>query len=428
MLRLYNTALVPLRLAVAIWAAVRRTDRRTRDEWAERRARRLPSLPAGGAWIHGASVGEARIVAGLADGLHRLRPDLPLAVSAYTATGRARLPEPPRVDAAFFVPLDFPPIVRRVLGSVRPAALALVETELWPNLLNEARAADVPVVVVNARLSVKRMTHYRRLGALYRPLLKNLHAVGAQSDSDAARFRELGVPEEALTITGNVKYDLPTPTVDAEELRHRLGLSAGRPVLAAGSTGRGEEDLVLQAFEQARRSRPDLLLVLAPRHPERIDEVDGLIRERGFSVARRSTSDPCGPEIDVLLVDTVGELAALYQLATVAFVGGSLIPVGGHNLLEPAAVNVPVLFGPHVENCLEPAEALESTGGGRKVRDAAHLGTSVERLLGDENRRREMGLRAGSVVEANRGALDRSLTLLLGAVDAGGARSRTETA
>jgi 3-deoxy-D-manno-octulosonic-acid transferase len=228
-----------------------------------------------------------------------------------------------------------------------------------------------------------------------------------------------------VTITGNLKYDLPLPQTGVEEHRRTLGLSPGRPVFVAGSTGRGEEKLVLQSFEHARRTRPDLLLVLAPRHPERIGDVDRLIRERGFEIARRSTHEPCSGRVDVLLVDTVGELAALYQVATVAFVGGSLVPIGGHNLLEPAAVGVPVLFGPYVENCVDPAAALESTGGGRKVRDAEHLGAELERLLVDADQRHEMGSRAGRVVEANRGALDRSLTLLLGAVDAGVVSSGT---
>ncbi len=423
MLRLYNTLLLPLRAGVALWVACQPGNDRKRREWAERQARRLPSIPPHGIWIHGASVGEARIVRSLAESLRARRPGLPLAVSAYTPTGREQLPPAPLTDAAFFVPLDFPGLTTRLLQAVRPAALTLVETELWPNLLHESHAAGVPVVVLNGRLSASRMARYRRLSRLFRPLVERIAVVGAQTEADAARFRELGASRKAVTVTGNVKYDLPRPTMDAETLRQRLDLSARRPVVVAGSTAPGEETLVLDAFEAARRAQGELLLVLAPRHLSRVEEVDALTLSRGLRTRRYSAASRSLADIDVLLVDTLGDLAALYQLGWVAFVGGSLVTGGGHNLLEPAAVGVPVLFGPHVENVAELAEVLERTGAGLRVHDAAGLGREVGRLLDDETQRTEMSQRAVQMREANRGALDRSVSLLLSVVDGCSSRS-----
>jgi 3-deoxy-D-manno-octulosonic-acid transferase len=417
MLRLYNTVLLPIRVGVALWAACRPGRALRRDEWAERRARRLPAIPPHGVWIHGASVGEARIVRSLVESLRSRRSDLPLAVSAYTASGRAQLPEPPLADAAFFIPLDFPGLATRLLDTLQPAALTLVETELWPNLLHESHTREVPVVVLNGRLSSSRMARYRRLSRLFRPLVEGIAAVGAQTEADAERFLQLGVPARAVSVTGNIKYDLPRPTVDAQSLRERIGLPGGRALVVAGSTAAGEEALVLEAFEAARLRHGDLLLVLAPRHLSRVDEVDSLARSRGLRTHRYSAGKPTDGTPDVLLVDTLGDLAALYQLGQVAFVGGSLVPIGGHNLLEPVAVGVPLLFGPHTENVDQLAHILEQAGAARRVGDAAGLGRELCRLLDDAAARTEMSRRASEVLAANRGALERSVSLLLAVVD-----------
>jgi 3-deoxy-D-manno-octulosonic-acid transferase len=420
MLRLYNTVLLPLRAGVELWAAWASRHPARRREWGERLGRVLPTASAGGVWVHGASVGEARIVGELASGLRTARPGLPVAVSAYTTAGREQLPGPPSVDSAFFVPLDFPGFAMQVLRALQPSALVLVETELWPNLLQQAHSASVPVVILNGRLSPRRMSRYRRLSALYRPLLARVARVGAQSSEDAARWIDLGAPADGVIVTGNVKYDLASPEVDEATLRQRLRLSAERPVLVAGSTAPGEEGQVLEAFQAVRREHADLLLVLAPRHVERADEAAALVREHGLR-CRRYSADDGGGEAPVLLLDTVGDLAALYRLARVAFVGGSLVPVGGHNVLEPAAVGVPVLFGPHTEHFREPAEALERAGGALRVTDAAGLARAVDRLVRDPARRDEMGDRARRVVEVNRGALARSVGLLLEVLDRPGA-------
>ncbi len=415
MLRLYNAAVAPLRLVLEVWARRPLRGADSRSEWSERRGL-VPDAPPGGIWIHGASVGEARIVRALAAALRETRPELALSVSATTRTGRAQLPRPPAVDAAFYAPLDLPTLPRRVLRSVRPALLVLVETELWPNLLAESRSAGVTRVVVNARLSAARMARYRRWAKLFRPLIGGLERVGAQSEADAQRFLELGAAPAAVVVTGNVKWDLPAPSPDARSLRERLGLDPTRPLFAAGSTADGEEQAVLAAFAAARLDRPDLLLLLAPRRPERIDAVERLARAAGLRVGRLSCAGGRSQDLDVLLVDTIGELPALYQLCAVAFVGGTLVPLGGHNLLEPAAVGVPVLFGPSTESVAEASAALLQARAAERVGSAGELATSLRRLLADESGRREMGARGLDLVRRNRGALERSRTLVLEAL------------
>ena len=418
MLKLYNTALLPLRALSAPWAAWdgRRPARAV--EWAERRARVLPVVPPGGLWVHGSSVGEARIVGTVVRGLRELQPGLPMSVSSFTRTGRQQLPAPPDADAAFFVPLDFPGLPGRLLDAIRCAALVLVETELWPNLLHESRQRGTPVVLINGRLSAERMSRYRRLGGLYRPLLEGLARVGAQSESDARRFLELGVRPEALSVTGNVKYDLPRPRVDPAALRSRFGLDDDRPVVVAGSTGPGEEELVLRAFERARAEHPALFLILAPRHPERAVEVDRLAASRKLRLHRLSHGDgPSAAAADGLLVDTIGELAALYSICRAAFVGGSLVPIGGHNVLEPAAAGAPVLFGPHTQHFAEPAEELVRSGGGFRVRDAGALAARWIELVGEGDFRRRASRSAAEVLRANRGAMQRSLSMILSVLE-----------
>jgi len=418
MLSLYNAALAPLRAALTLRAAWGSRSPEGAREWAERRALKLPSLGPGGTWIHGASVGEAKLVALIARAIRARIPAHPLAVSCVTRTGRALLPGPPLTDAAFFAPLDFRGLPGRVLDALRPRALVLVETELWPNLLHEARLRSVMVFVVNGRLGPERMPRYRRLAALYRPLLSALAAVGAQSEADARRFVELGVPEARVKVTGNLKYDLPAPEVDADRLRSRLGLDADRPVLVAGSTGEGEEEQVLDAFRSVRRAHPRAFLVLAPRHVERAEQVEREAVGRALVLTRLSRETREAGTRDGLLVDTLGDLAGLYTLASAAFVGGSLVPIGGHNVLEPAAAGAPVLFGPHTHHVEEPARALEQAGGALRVRDADELAAAWSALLADPARRERMKQGAVALIRASAGAVERSVDLVLSGVPA----------
>jgi 3-deoxy-D-manno-octulosonic-acid transferase len=423
MRRIYNTLLLPLRTLAFAWGGLQLPGPR-RAEWGERLARRLPAPSRrGGVWLHAASVGEARIAGELARGLGRRRPGLARHVSAYTRTGRRELPLPPAVDSAFFAPLDFAGLPGRVLQALAPSLLVLVETELWPNLLHEARRASVGAVVINGRLSPQRMKTYRRLAALYRPALRALDAVGAQSAADAARFRELGVDARLIRVTGNVKYDLPSAAADPAAVRVEHGLPKDALLFVAGSTARGEDAAVLQAFASARAAFPGLVLVLAPRHPERSEEVERLAREADFCVRRLSSRSADAAAADVVLVDSIGPLRRLYAAASVSFVGGSLVPAGGHNVMEPLAAGSPVLYGPHTESVAEPAAELERRGGALRVRDAAQLGETLAALLADPERASAVTARGREVLLENRGALERTLDLLLERLDgaAGGA-------
>ena len=412
MMTLYNAALAPLRAVAGAWRVWDGLRHDRREEWSERLGGRLPGQDPGGVWLHGSSVGEVRIVSRLATALREVEPACSIAVSCFTRTGRELLPTPPAVDAAFFAPLDFRGPVRRVLASVRPATLGLVETELWPNLITEALGRDIAVVVLNGRLSPERMRHYRRWSRLYAPLLREIDALGAQSQADAERFAELGVPASRISVTANIKYDLPPPTVDLAALRAELGIETRRPVFVAGSTAAGEDAAVLDAFELARKTTPELLLVLAPRHVERVESVERLARQRGHAVARLTSAAEASGEVDVLLVDGVGRLAALYALARVAFVGGSLVPTGGHNVLEPAAFGVPVAFGPHTDHVADPAAALEAAGGAVRVADGEELGRRIVGWLKDPAAAEAAGRSGREVLAANRGAVAASVALI----------------
>lgn len=412
MLILYNAILAPLRIVASlasVWNA--RTPER-RDEWRERLARTLPNVPAGGIWLHGASVGETRILSRITDALRQTEPRHTICVSALTRTGRAQLPSPPEVDAAFYAPLDFRSVTGRVLDAVRPSLLGLVETELWPNLLDGARRRSIPIVLLNGRLAPDQMGRYTRLSRVYRPLLQSVTAIGAQSEANAERFIAMGVARENIVITGNIKYDIPAPQVDAHALRQSLNIPVDRPIFVAGSTAEGEDPAVLDAFRIARRSCPELMLILAPRHPHRCDDVERLVRTAGLRVHRLSNYESNLEQPDVLLVDSIGRLSEIYSIARVAFVGGSLVPLGGHNVLEPASAGVPVLFGPHTEHVAEPALALESHGGGIRVADAAALGERLTHLIASEAAWRTAGENAREIVTMNQGAITRTADIL----------------
>jgi 3-deoxy-D-manno-octulosonic-acid transferase len=414
MLWAYNALTFPLRALPPLLQAASRGRPGAAREWDERRARRLPDAATGGIWIHGASVGEARIVGLLADAFRARRPDVPLSGSAVTRLGRAQLPSPPRLDAAFYAPLDFPGLPGLVLDRLRPGALVLVETELWPNLLHEAFDRRVPVAVINGRLAPERMARYRRLRRIFAPLLAGLARVGAESPDEAERFAELGVRRESLAVTGNLKYDLPAPRVSEASLRRRFGIPDARPVVVAGSTGEGEEAMVLDAFVAARKRQPSLYLVLAPRHPERAGGVESDIRERGLSFHKLSLeSDADAGRAEVLLVDRVGELSSLYALAAAAFVGGTLVPIGGHNVLEPAAAGAPVLVGPHTNHVTEPVTALLRAGGAIRVASPGTLADAFDLLARDREERGRIARAAEGVIRANRGALERTVDLVL---------------
>ena len=368
----------------------------------------MPSI-----WLHAVSVGEVSAAAALVRALHARHPDVPLVLTTATPTGRAQAATLFGADVEVrFLPYDTAGSVRRFLTRIRPLAAIIMETELWPNLLHECGRRGVPVVFASARLAARSVPRYRRFGTLFSAGLRNAW-VAAQSSADADRFIALGADPARTRVVGNLKFDLRLGEAVAEngrELRRRyLG---ARPVWTAGSTHEGEEELLLGAHAVLERAVRGALLVLVPRHPQRFAGVAALLERRGLVFDRRGRSETVRPEAQVLLLDTMGELTAFYAASDVAFVGGSLVPVGGHNLLEPAALGVPVITGPHTQNGPEIARLLIEAGGALEVADGVALAAAAGRLLADPALRERMGESARSFVEAHRGSLARLLALI----------------
>jgi len=366
-------------------------------------------------WLHAASAGEVQAAAILVTALRAQAPQLPLLVTVTTAAGlaRARTLFEAQSVAVRYLPLDLPGSVRRFLQRVRPQALLVLETEIWPNLIRACATAQVPVMFVSARLSARSARRYRRLGAGMRQLLATVAQVAAQTPADAQRFAQLGVPAARIQVTGNLKTDFSVPeTAIASGARLRARLGPQRPVWVAGSTHDHEEQQVLAAHRAVCRTSPGSLLILVPRHPRRFAAVADWLQREQVPFARQSHDDTVTAQTQVLLVDAMGMLLECYAAADVAFVGGSLVAVGGHNLLEPAALGRPLLTGPDHANAREILQALLDGEGVRVVHDAAELGRAVAALLQDPDARRRLGAQALQVVNAGRGAGTRVLALL----------------
>lgn len=361
-------------------------------------------------WFHAASVGEVQALLPLVRALRQAEPDLPLQFTTFTAAGAARLRAALGADIAVApVPLDLPPCARAFVARLRPRALVVIETELWPNLLLECTAAGVPFAFVSARLTERAAGRLDFFQPFIAWALGPARAVLTQSGADALRLRALGAPGARTRIVGNVKWDLALdPAVALAGHALKRDVLGDRPALVAGSTREGEEALVLEAFAALRAHDPTLALVLAPRHPERADAVAATCAAARLACVRRSSGTPLA-EASVLLLDTLGELDRWYAAGEVAFVGGSLKPFGGHNLLEPAALGLPVLAGPHQDNAPEVAARLAEAGGLRIVHDARELAAVAGALLADPGESAAMGGRARGAVHANRGALEHCL-------------------
>jgi 3-deoxy-D-manno-octulosonic-acid transferase len=362
----------------------------------------------GGIWIHAVSVGEVQAIGPLVRQLMKDYPGLPVTLTTTTPTGSDRV-SALFADEVFhvYVPYDLPWAVNGFLRRVRPRVLVMVETEIWPNLLEACRRERVYTVLANARLSARSARGYTRLGGFTRRTLGAIDCVAAQADADAERFRALGVAPARVHVTGSVKFDMRIPASLAEQVEVLRRDWDGRPVWVAGSTHEGEDERVLSAHLQVLRRFPDALLILVPRHPERFDRVAGLCKRERLRMARRSRSGDYDRETRVYLGDTMGELPLLLGSADVAFIGGSLVPVGGHNMLEAAAQGVAVCFGPHVFNFAAVSQLLLAQGAARQVDSEAALGELVMEWFADASARAEVGERGRRVVEQNRGALGR---------------------
>jgi 3-deoxy-D-manno-octulosonic-acid transferase len=366
-------------------------------------------------WLHAASAGEVQAAAILVTALRQQDPQLPLLVTATTAAGlaRARTLFAAQSVAVRYLPLDLPGSVRRFLHRARPQMALVLETEIWPNLLRACANAQVPVMFVSARLSARSARRYRRLGNGMRQVLGTVAQVAAQTTADAQRFAALGVLPARIAITGNLKTDFIVPDNVVESgARLRASLGPQRPVWVAGSTHEHEEQQVLEAHRAVCRVRPAALLILVPRHPRRFAAVAEWLQREQVNFARQSRAEAVTERTQVLLVDALGMLLDCYAAADVAFVGGSLVAVGGHNLLEPAALGRPILTGPHHGNAREILQALQDARGIRVVHDAAELGRAVAALLADPEARQNLGAQALQVVTAGRGSCARVLALL----------------
>jgi 3-deoxy-D-manno-octulosonic-acid transferase len=374
-----------------------------------------PTLPV--IWIHAVSLGEVVAVTPLVNELHRRHPTYRLVVSTVTETGREAVEQRlAGVAEHCYAPLDFPWVVSRFIERLQPCLYLFVETELWPNLLWHLRRQGVPTALVNGRLSTRSFARqqWAPVRSFYRTMLQTLSLCLMQSDRDVERIVALGAEASRVRLTGNIKFDQPIPVIaEGGVTRAHLGLHDRERLFVSGSTHPGEEEILVECYRALVARCPSAVLLIAPRHIERAESVEAMIRARGLAVQRRSTMGQVGvlrstgPR--VLVLDSRGELAAIYREAVVAFVGGTLVPIGGHNLLEPAQWAKPVLFGLYTDHCAEIADLLIQAGGGRRVLHAEELLQQVIALFSDNEERERMGRSARLVVEQNQGALQRTL-------------------
>jgi 3-deoxy-D-manno-octulosonic-acid transferase len=416
---LYNTLLI---LATPIILCILLAKKRCRRGLLDRFGLRLrPVLEPSGErrpliWIHAVSLGEVVAVTPLVKELHRRYPDHRFIVSTVTETGREAVEQRlAGVADHRYAPLDVPWAVSRAIAQWQPVLYAFVETELWPNLLWRLRECGIPTILVNGRLSSRSFArqHIAGLISFYRSVLRSLTLCLMQSERDVQRIVALGAAADRVHRTGNIKFDQPLPTLAADaSLRTELGLHEGESLFLAGSTHAGEEEALVAAYRQIVVTHPHAVLMLAPRHIERAADVVMMVQAAGLPVQRKSRLESVGSGARVIILDTRGELARAYHEAMVAFVGGTLIPVGGHNLLEPAVWGTPVLFGPYTDHCVEIAALLLESGGAVRVSGAEDLARTVCAWLNDSAARRQVGEAARKTVSDNQGALRRSVDLI----------------
>ena len=379
----------------------------------------VPAVEGGRAiWIHAVSVGEVRAIDRLITGLRRTFPDAKVVVSTTTPTGRRLALERTDVDRVIYFPLDLPGTVRRSLERIRPEMVVVAETEIWPNFLRRCSELQIPVFMVNGRISDKSYGRYRLASRWLPRVLGQYRLLGMQSETDADRIRTLGAPSAKVVVFGNVKYDTPTklPTLD-ETLETTL--ASWQPLLVAASTAANEEPLVLDSYRRLRKRHPDLKLLIAPRLQNRFDEVEQMIGDSGFAGIRRSALDdtPAPNTCDVMLLDSIGELTAVFAYAAAVFMGGTLVPRGGHNVLEPARFEKPVVFGTHMENFRDMARTFLEARAAVQVQDTDELTRELDRILSDQDVASKLGTNARKVAEKNSGATARALAEIASAMN-----------
>jgi len=372
------------------------------------------TVPDGAIWVHAVSVGEVQAAAALVRSLLERYPQRPLLITTTTPTGSDR------VRALFgdrvihcYAPFDLAWPVKRFFDWCRPSITIILETELWPNLYRECGRRRIPLVLASARVSPNSIGRYRALVSLFKETLSHGIVIAAQTEADAERFLLLGANPNRTHVTGNIKFDFALPKgVAAKGAELREVYAGDKLVWVAASTHASEEEIVLQAHRLIQEKYPEALLILVPRHPERFDQVATLIDRQGFRFVRRSTGRMGAADTELVLGDTMGELMGFYAAADVAFVGGSLVKIGGHNLLEPAALRLPILTGPYTYNAADIAELFLAAGVARVVNDAPQLANAVTELFADPDERKRLGNKAEALSEQSRGALARLLALL----------------
>ncbi len=401
--------LLPFIFLRLLWRAVKAPDYARR--WPERLGIFKAPNKTAGLWLHSVSVGETVASAPMIKEIQRDFPELPVVITTMTPTGSERV-KALFGDTVFhvYVPYDIPGAVNRFLKRTEPRLVLIMETELWPNLLHCCHQKSIPIAVVNARLSERSARGYGRFPSLVKGMLSKIDLIAAQTAGDGERFVRLGFAKERLAVTGNIKFDISIPDYlleQAAKLRALWGVN--RPVWVAASTHDGEDDLVLAAHQELLKYRPDLLLLLAPRHPERFDQVARLCEAAGISLVYRSKAQTPGDKNSVMLCDTMGELLLFYAASDVAFVGGTFVETGGHNFLEPAALGVPVVSGPYLFNFAEVSRLLIAAGAMKKIDQGELLGIALRPILENPDLKLKMGAAAKQVVAENRGAQQRVL-------------------
>jgi len=390
------------------------TNRSYWDRLGQRFGFDYPNISSGCIWLHAVSVGEVQASAPLVRALARQFPEKQILITTVTPTGAERARKLFGTSVAHsYLPFETPVAVNNFFDATRPEIALIMETEIWPNLYYACGKRRIPLVLVSARISPKSVENYRKLLPLFRETLSYGIIIAAQTEVDADRFKSLGAAPERTTVTGNIKFDIelpPTLQSEGEELRRTR--FAERPVWVAASTHEGEEELVLAAHRLIRREIPDALLILVPRHPERFELVAAMLRKNDVPFTQRTSNTTCAPETEVLLGDTMGEVPLFYAACDVAFVGGTLTEVGGHNLLEPASLGKPVVVGPHLFSTREIADMFLEVGAAKLVADEFELAQSVLELMKDRDKANKAGMEGLSIVQSNRGSLQRLLNLM----------------
>ncbi len=379
-----------------------------RERWDERFGKVRGPYKQSGLWVHAVSVGEVLAVAPLVRHLIQNQPSLHIHITTTTPTGSAQVQRLFGVEVSHsYAPYDIPLFLMRFLDTLRPKAMLMVETEVWPNLLHYAREREVTTLLANARLSARSLRRYQRVESFALAVFAQIDHVAAQTEADADRLRMIGVNPGAIHVTGSIKFDVDVPASVLEQSEVMRRMWSGRPVWVAGSTHDGEESVILEAHQQLIKEVPDALLILVPRHPERFDAVGSLAERYDFEVSRRSLHDPVTEKTQVYLGDTMGELNVLIGAVNVAFIGGSFAKIGGHNVLEAAAQGIPVIVGPHTFNFELITRQLIQIGGAERVYNADELAALLQAWLTDAAARVEVGEAGQKLVADNRGALDK---------------------